>query len=547
MSEKAIIESTVKIPFSLLSINDIQEIKKCLTLEKKKSATFGFPSKDDADSVFFYSLDKDHVYVPRKFGINLIRQRGFPFEDRRTDGEGTDLIFNEVAQSARPDLKPRQDIVVNETLEGLSDLSGTNSGLLQAGTGSGKTILAIKIICKLGRKALIVVNSDFLSDQWQKQLLNFTSIKKDEIGIIKQDLREIENKKVVIGLIQTLVRREFSILEKDVFGTVVWDECLTGDSPVLTRDGYKKIQEIVDNHIKVSVLSHSKKSHTFEWKPIVGWFNQGRKRVVRVWIGKTKYIDCTANHKFLVLREKRLVWIEARNLKAGDRLKGIKEKKILCKCGCGKASLCKYFCGHGGRTASCHQKTSLFIEKFLYGTLLGDSCLSYPHKTSSYPRFQCNHGICQKRYASHKANLLKNFGSRFNVCKNGGFGDFTASVSTACLPCFDRIYKIVYTKHKKKLSFDWLNKIGRIGLAYWIMDDGSISKNMIRLHTESFSKKEVKLICKWFGLKFKIFPSIYSYRSYDIVGFSTKDSKKLARMISKYIIPSMRYKLPSIY
>jgi len=235
MPEKAIIESTVKIPFSLLYVQAIQEIKKSLTIAKKKSATFGFATKEDDEFITFYTLDANNINLPRKFGIELIRSRNIPFEDRRVVGDPLDIIFNEAMQSTRPDLKPNQDRVVSQVVDGLLSDTGTNSGLLQAGTGSGKTILGIKISCILGRKTLVVVNSEFLASQWRESFKKFSNIKDEEIGTIQQEHREIADKKVVIGMIQTLTRREFTSEESNTFGFVIWDESHKLPAPVFSQ------------------------------------------------------------------------------------------------------------------------------------------------------------------------------------------------------------------------------------------------------------------------------------------------------------------------
>lgn len=232
---KAIIESTVKIPFELLYIQALQEIKKSLTLEKKKSKTFGFPSKDNLDSVAFYSIDAKTINLPRRFGIDLLRSRNIPFEDKRVEGDPLGVIFNEEMQATRPDLKPAQDRVVNQVVEGLLASDGTNSGLLQSATGSGKTVLGIKVACTLGRKTLIVVNSDFLASQWRESFKKFSSIKDEEIGIIQQEHREISDKRIVIGMIQTLTKRKFTSEESRAFGLVIWDEAHKLPAPVFSQ------------------------------------------------------------------------------------------------------------------------------------------------------------------------------------------------------------------------------------------------------------------------------------------------------------------------
>jgi len=145
--DKAIIESTVVLPLSLLSINSIQEIKNSLTIIKPQSKSFAFTGKkQEEEAIAFYSVEGQNIRVPRKFGIELLRLHGIPFVDKRVEGDVLGLTFNEEAQAQKPDLKPTQDSVVRDVANGLLDKTGTNSGLLQAGTGTGKCISSNSLV-----------------------------------------------------------------------------------------------------------------------------------------------------------------------------------------------------------------------------------------------------------------------------------------------------------------------------------------------------------------------------------------------------------------
>jgi superfamily II DNA or RNA helicase len=234
--EKAIIESTVVLPLSLLSINLIQGIKSRLTIIKPQSKSFAFTGKkQEEEAIFFFTVEGQNIRVPRKFGIETIRESGFPFVDKRVEGDVLGLTFNEEAQAQKPDLKPTQDSVVRDVANGLLDKHGTNSGLLQAGTGTGKTLMGVKVACTVNRKTLVVVNSEFLAEQWLFHFKKFTDIKDEEIGSIQQDTKDISGKKVVIGMIQTLVRRDFTNEEKKAFGLVIWDEAHRLPAPVFSQ------------------------------------------------------------------------------------------------------------------------------------------------------------------------------------------------------------------------------------------------------------------------------------------------------------------------
>jgi DNA polymerase III subunit gamma/tau len=93
----------------------------------------------------------------------------------------------------------------------------------------------------------------------------------------------------------------------------VIDECLTGDTLVLTQDGLMRIDDpsIVGKH----VLSYNDEVDQWESKKALRWFNQGRRQTLVI---KTTHreIRCTDNH--LIRTEHG--WIAAKNIKEGAKI-----------------------------------------------------------------------------------------------------------------------------------------------------------------------------------------------------------------------------------
>lgn len=99
--------------------------------------------------------------------------------------------------------------------------------VIVAPPGSGKTIIALKIIADKQQPALIVVHRKQLMEQWIERIQTFLGISKNEIGKIGQGKSKI-GKKLTVATIQTLAK-ELNKTEQgkitDVFGTVIIDEC----------------------------------------------------------------------------------------------------------------------------------------------------------------------------------------------------------------------------------------------------------------------------------------------------------------------------------
>ena len=93
----------------------------------------------------------------------------------------------------------------------------------------------------------------------------------------------------------------------------VIDECLTGDSLVMTDSGLMRID---DPDIKgKKVLSYNDSSEKWEFKKVVRWLDQGERQTVVI---KTtnREIRCTGNH--LIRTEQG--WIAAKNVKEGAKI-----------------------------------------------------------------------------------------------------------------------------------------------------------------------------------------------------------------------------------
>jgi superfamily II DNA or RNA helicase len=103
----------------------------------------------------------------------------------------------------------------------LNKLDENDGGLLCLGCGSGKTVMALYIASCLKVKTLVIVHKSFLLNQWKERAAEFTDAK---IGIIQQDKVDIEDKQIVIGMLQSISKDKYSSdIFKD-FGLVIFDE-----------------------------------------------------------------------------------------------------------------------------------------------------------------------------------------------------------------------------------------------------------------------------------------------------------------------------------
>lgn len=113
---------------------------------------------------------------------------------------------------------PSRIILKDYQQDALAALLKKNQGILLSPPGSGKTVVGIELITRRGQKALVLVHTLDLLQQWRDRLRHFTSV---EPGIIQGDLFEIRD--ITIGMVQSLTR-PLDTGFVNQFGLVLLDE-----------------------------------------------------------------------------------------------------------------------------------------------------------------------------------------------------------------------------------------------------------------------------------------------------------------------------------
>jgi len=167
------------------------------------------PVQPDAFPVYRESVKK--FYVPRIFGITNF---GNPLETRIGDGDPIDISFN---GTMRNDIQQK---VVNKFLNSIE--KGGCGGLLDLFTGFGKTVIGLKIISLLKVKTLIIVHKTFLVNQWIERIKQFLPTAR--IGKIQGQIIDIDDKDIVIGMLQSLSMKEYPEGQFESFGLTLVDE-----------------------------------------------------------------------------------------------------------------------------------------------------------------------------------------------------------------------------------------------------------------------------------------------------------------------------------
>ncbi|MBF0200038.1 MAG: DEAD/DEAH box helicase [Desulfamplus sp.] len=105
-------------------------------------------------------------------------------------------------------------------------------GVLSAGTGSGKTVMALYIIARRRQPALVVVHTVELLYQWLERIDTFLGIPPEDVGIVG-DGRFRTGRKITVGLYQTIRKRLGDL--NPLIGQLVVDECHKCPSKTFTE------------------------------------------------------------------------------------------------------------------------------------------------------------------------------------------------------------------------------------------------------------------------------------------------------------------------
>lgn len=247
-----------------------------------------------------------------------------------------------------------------------------------------------------------------------------------------------------------------------------------------------------------------------------------------------------------------------------ERYQQFLDNAPLCQCGCNKRVGIKNACslqsfmrfpvatpiysrfrrGHGTRAIPFDTVLSPLVRQAILGTLLGDSSIGYPHSRSKAPRVYGNHSFEQREWARHKCTFLKSLGATSRVAINDGHGRLLLSWATKCSRCLVGIHDLVCGGGSKRISREWLDGIGSIGLAWWLCDDGSgaCSTGNFSLHTEGFSEDEHEIIREWFLATYGDITFQHTRRGHTFCRIPATTQDTIWLSVKDYIPKCMQYK-----
>jgi len=188
-----------------LSPDKILQIKKDLTIQPFVMGN------GVADTFPVYRETATKLFIPHYYGVE---QFGPPAEYKLHEGVTIDLPFCGT-------LRENQSMVVNCYLTSLQGKCA-GGGLLELPCAYGKTVLSLNIISQLKKKTLIIVHKEFLMNQWMERIAQF--LPQARVGKIQGTVVDIDDKDIVLGMLQSLSMKDYPIGTFHSFGLLVADE-----------------------------------------------------------------------------------------------------------------------------------------------------------------------------------------------------------------------------------------------------------------------------------------------------------------------------------
>jgi superfamily II DNA or RNA helicase len=156
-----------------------------------------------------YRESDKKIYIPRYFGEELF---GSAKTIKITEGDDINLEFQGT-------LREYQQPVIEKYLDHVSKGGG---GLLELFCGWGKTDSTLYTIGRLKKKTLIIVHKEFLMNQWIERINKYYP--NARIGKIQGQVIDIDNKDIVLAMLQSLSMKDYPSTLFDSFGFTIIDE-----------------------------------------------------------------------------------------------------------------------------------------------------------------------------------------------------------------------------------------------------------------------------------------------------------------------------------
>ena len=240
------------IPKNEISIEKQKQLRNDLTI---KPVSHGAPPGGNSQVSFpAYRESSNKFYVPHYYGVANF---GAPIEYKISEGLDIELEFAGT-------LRDYQEPVVNKFIDHCNNVK-YGGGLLELPCAWGKTSASLYILSKLNKKTLVIVHKEFLMNQWIERIHQF--LPKARIGKIQGQIIDIDDKDIVIGMLQSLSMKEYPASVFESFGLTIIDEVHHISSEVFSNSLFKLVTKYM---LGLSATMNRKDGTTHVFKMFLG-------------------------------------------------------------------------------------------------------------------------------------------------------------------------------------------------------------------------------------------------------------------------------------
>jgi LAGLIDADG DNA endonuclease family len=173
------------------------------------------------------------------------------------------------------------------------------------------------------------------------------------------------------------------------------------------------------------------------------------------------------------------------------------------------------------------------------GSLLGDGSMRC--KTNAL--LEINHSFDQRSYVDWKYGQLASLVATPPKRRAGNGRRVAYRFVTRSLPALTPYYRLFYGEGRKRVPDVELTPLT---LAVWFMDDGCRSRNAVYLNTQQFDKESQNGLLRLLDEQWGIDATLNRDKSYFRIRISVSGTRRLAKLIDRYLLPELRYKLPHV-
>ena len=188
----------------------------------------------------------DIIYLARSLGFSAYKDSKNTFRTT-INGKGIEDIPTLIPRKrAQPRRQIKDVLNYRIKLEKLDvddyygfEIDGNRRFVLGDFTVTHNTVLSLNIISRIKKKTLIIVHKEFLLNQWVERIGQFLPTAR--VGRIQGQIIDIEDKDIVLGMLQSLSMKDYPETLFQSFGLTIIDEVHHISSEVFSRALFKLV------------------------------------------------------------------------------------------------------------------------------------------------------------------------------------------------------------------------------------------------------------------------------------------------------------------